>query len=573
MKRFIPSAFATLAMPFLAIAQSPVPASDEVEPQAPQAAVPAPETGVPSPPPVVPTVAPADQAPAAVPAVPGRREAPGTPGRLDRPERSGPPGTNRRPAESERPDTPGRSDATRPGPGVPKAPARSPSDAAPKGDPSANPKRSAPPRPSREMPSARPDETPDTPPATRGTPSARPSSPGTRPMPGKRPANPQERGVEPSVPPTAPVPGAPMPAEAAKPEAPSEPKSAGRPKGSERPGRSEGRGRPERPAAQKPPSQETAQILEDEPKRDRQADAAQARKIENPEDAKRLLLNILGGGAARADSDDRRGSNDRSDPRRRRDGSRSSYRPSFEEVGRTQQDRDRAVSSIVERFQGRPPQAAPSGGVYREQRIFESNDTRRRTRFYDGNRRVIRYSSRQEIPPIIIASQQLNRVQLLPHAQSSYRVMPPAPQQQERYYQNDIPPSYTTGDAYAVSYSVDPESAISTDAILFRQGSTDFADAYSYDLVIDMANAMKSPALSNDTFVIEGHASAEGDYGQNLQLSQERAERISRELVYHGVSAERLMPVGYGEAEAASPADANEADRRLDRRVVVFRMR
>ncbi|MEN3942145.1 OmpA family protein [Prosthecobacter sp. SYSU 5D2] len=325
-------------------------------------------------------------------------------------------------------------------------------------------------------------------------------------------------------------------------------------------------------------------MLEDEPKRDRQADAAQARKIENPEDAKRLLMNILGGSPARVDSNDRPGSNDRSgpnnrpgsndrsDPRRRSDGFRSGYRPSFEEVGRTQQDRDRTVSSIVERFQGRPPQAAPSGSVYREQRIFEANDTRRRTQFYEGNRRVIRYSSMQQIPPIIIASQQLNRVQLLPHAQNTYTVRPPAPQQ-EQYYQNDIPASYTTGDAYAVSYSVDPDSAISTDAILFRQGSTDFADAYSYDLVIDMANAMQSPALSNDTFVIEGHASAEGDYGQNLQLSQERAERISRELVHHGVSAERLMPVGYGEAEAAYPADANEGDRRLDRRVVVFRMR
>ena len=42
---------------------------------------------------------------------------------------------------------------------------------------------------------------------------------------------------------------------------------------------------------------------------------------------------------------------------------------------------------------------------------------------------------------------------------------------------------------------------------------------------------------------------------------------------YHGVSAERLMPVGYGEAEATYPADGNEADRSLDRRVVVFRMR
>ncbi|MFZ2277420.1 MAG: OmpA family protein, partial [Prosthecobacter sp.] len=346
------------------------------------------------------------------------------------------------------------------------------------------------------------------------------------------------------------------------PEAPGETKPAVRP---------EARERPERPAAQKPPSQETAKVLEDEPKRDRQADAAQARKIDNKEDAKRLLLNILGAGAAAVGVN----SNDRRDPdSRRRPGGPMpgyGYRPSVEEVGRTQQDRERTVSSIVERFQGRAPQAAPSGSLHRDQRIFQTTETQRHTRFYEGNRRVIRYSSMQEIPPVIVASQQLQRVQVLPQARSPYSLRPQAPQQ--GYYQNAIPPSYTTGDAYAVSYSVDPKSAISTDAILFRQGSTDFADAYSYDLVIDMANAMKAPALANDTFVIEGHASAEGDYGQNLQLSQERAERISRELVRHGVSAERLMPVGYGEAEAASPADAAEADRSLDRRVVVFRMR
>lgn len=46
-----------------------------------------------------------------------------------------------------------------------------------------------------------------------------------------------------------------------------------------------------------------------------------------------------------------------------------------------------------------------------------------------------------------------------------------------------------------------------------------------------------------------------------------RAATPPSSLLYHGVSAERLMPVGYGEA------DANEAGRRLDRRVVVFRMR
>ncbi|TDU63159.1 outer membrane protein OmpA-like peptidoglycan-associated protein [Prosthecobacter fusiformis] len=598
MKRFIPSAFATLAMPFLAMAQSPVPPPDEDKPRPAEAPAPAPKTVVPEAPPAVPADVTPDRAPAAVPPVPGRREKPAIPGQ-DRPERSGPPGTSRPGLpETERSGPPGTKRRTPPGTkeqtGAPDDRTPAPSRTAPEVNPSADPERTPP--PGREMPSARPAETPDTPP-TRDTPPSRPGTPGTRPVPGKKSTDPQERGVDPSVTP-APTPGATMPPVTSTPEAPSEPKSAGRPKGGEQPAqpeRPEGRGRPgqpedraipgrpgqpegreraerpERPAAQKPPTQETAKVLEDEPKRDRQADAAQARKIETPADAKRLLMNILGGGPARVDSNDRPGSNDRPDPRRRRDGSRPSYRPSFEEVGRTQQDRDRTVSSIVERFQGRAPQPAPSGSGYREQRIFETTETQRRTQFYDGNRRVIRYSSRQEIPPIIVASQQLNRVQLLPHAQSTYNVRPPAPQQE--YYQNDIPASYTTGDAYAVSYSVDPDSAISTDAILFRQGSTDFADAYSYDLVIDMANAMKSPALSSDTFVIEGHASAEGDYAQNLQLSQERAERISRELVYHGVSAERLMPVGYGEAEASSPADANESSRSLDRRVVVFRMR
>jgi outer membrane protein OmpA-like peptidoglycan-associated protein len=177
----------------------------------------------------------------------------------------------------------------------------------------------------------------------------------------------------------------------------------------------------------------------------------------------------------------------------------------------------------------------------------------------------------QEIPPIIVASQQLNRVQVVPLAQSAYTVRPQgAPQGQ---YLNEVPQAYTADNAYAVSYGVDPESAISTNDILFRQGSTDFADAYSYDIVIDVAEAMNADALLKETFVVEGHASAEGDYAQNLLLSQERAERISRELVRHGVSAERLMPVGYGETEAAHPANAGEGERRLDRRVMVFRMR
>ncbi|HYF36408.1 MAG TPA: OmpA family protein [Prosthecobacter sp.] len=682
MKPFIQLAFATLAMPLLAVAQTSAPPSDEEKPLVPKVPVPAPETVVPAVPPVLPGGAAPDQPPAAVPAVPAvteKRKAPG----LDRPA---PPGTQRPAAPgAKRRGPPGAKDQT----GAPTDPAPAPPSADPAATPSADPKRAMP-APGTERSSAEAPETPGTPPATRGkgkgraipgtppgtpsntdtppatpgtptattdtppatpgtsgTPETRgkgegrvkgrdvpgtppappgtidtpPATPGTTGMPpatpGTPPATPGTTGEPPATPgttstppagsgkgkgkeritpgkgrdlPGAPpvtpgttatppvtpgtsatppaTPGTPMPSVTTTPGAPGDPKAAERP---------EGRDRPERPAAQKPPSQETAKVLEDEPKRDRQADAAQARQIDNPEEAKRLLLNILGGAVGVGVGPNNRPSNVRPDDRRRGDGRRYGYRPSVEEVGRTQQDRERTVTTIVERFQGRDlrPQAVPSGRGYREERIFfDPVETQRRPQFYDGNRRVIRYSSMQEIPPVIIASQQLNRVELMPQARSPYQVRPPAPQQQQQArYQSEIPPSYTSGDAYAVSYKVDPDSAISTDAILFRQGSTDFADAYSYDLVIDMAEAMKAPALTKETFVIEGHASAEGDYAQNLQLSQERAERISRELVRHGVSAERLMPVGYGEAEAAYPADAAEAERRLDRRVVVFRMK
>uniref|UniRef100_UPI0037836F8E OmpA family protein n=1 Tax=Prosthecobacter sp. TaxID=1965333 RepID=UPI0037836F8E len=425
-----------------------------------------------------------------------------------------------------------------------------------------------PPVPAEKM--KRPSQRP-----TKGDVNAPPPAPPVIPAPGleKSPGVPEPRPVStPSMP--AQPPATPTPAVTPPPVVTADPKVGEPPV------------RPERPVAQKPPSVETAQVLEDQGKRDRKADAQQAEKIENKDDAKRLLMTILGVGAAPHDRSNQPRAGERPGPG---DRSRPGYRPPVEEVGRTQQDRQRNVGSMVQRFQGLAPQAAPPGSISRDPRSFDANqrqrsfDTiqpqrsyelsqgQRHTQFYEGNRRVVRYSSMQEIPPVIVASQRLNRVQVMPLSQSAYTARPQgAPQGQ---YYNEVPPSYTANNAYAVSYGVDPASAISRDDILFRQGSADFADAYSYDLVIDVAEALNAPALLKETFVIEGHASAEGDYGQNLLLSQERAERISRELVRHGVSPERLMPVGYGETEAAHPANAADSERRLDRRVMVFRMR
>ena len=579
MKRTIHLAFAALAFPLLAMAQSPdsppaAPAPGKEKPVIPGAPVPAPEAPpvvppkvppVPMPVPDLPAVPPVPMPVPSLPAVPpAPMPNPGLP----------PVPVTPAPAQPEKPDRP---NSKRPGnsgakgkadrPGMPV-----PVPAAPEADP----------KPQAEPPAPIPGmKAPTAPPAVTGgsivTPPTAPATPGTRPFPGKKPKDRKGRPFDPAQTPP-PGPATPPPAVTPAPAVPVEPKIV------------------ERPVAQKPPSKETTQVLEDQGKRDRKADAKQAEKIEDKEDAKRLLMTILGGGAIGAAINDRQ---DQARPGnrpgdrpgnfpgdrpgdRQGDRFRQGYRPSFEEVGRTQQDRERNVGLMVQRFQGRAPQIAPppAGNFQRDprnfeinptHRSFETNHSQRYTQFYEGNRRVIRYSSMQEIPPIIVASQQLNRVRVVPLAQSAYTVRPQGyPQGQ---YLNEVPQAYTDGNAYAVSYGVDPESAISTNDILFRQGSTDFADAYSYDLVIDVAEAMNTDALLKETFVVEGHASAEGDYAQNLLLSQERAERISRELVRHGVSAERLMPVGYGETEAAHPANAGESERRLDRRVMVFRMR
>ena len=316
-----------------------------------------------------------------------------------------------------------------------------------------------------------------------------------------------------------------------------------------------------RPTPPRPePTEATAEVLADRNTADRAATAEQARQIKNDDDAGTLIKSILGGAAAgaiagRIASSDR--NRDRNDDHRYRRGERLP----LEEVGRTQRDRDQSVDYFVRRFRGNAEvREAPH---YHDQHKHRS----RPPVYYQGNRRVVRYASREEIPPVLIGYDRLQRVELAPASRFGYD----APNR-DRVEINQAPVAYRNDNAYAVSYKVDPNSAVSRDDILFRQGQTAFADAYSYDLVIDLAEAMRSSALQNERFVIEGHASAEGDYSKNLRLSQDRAERIARDLVSYGVNPDRLVPVGYGEAEANYAADAPESQRRLDRRVMVFRL-
>lgn len=190
-------------------------------------------------------------------------------------------------------------------------------------------------------------------------------------------------------------------------------------------------------------------------------------------------------------------------------------------------------------------------------------------RYYHEGRRYVRFDSRNSIPAILLASAALERVRVQPaNRVDRFFVNGSNPEA----YANLLPPeNYRGDDAVVVSYPVSKSSMISSNDIIFAQGSTRFADSHSYDMVMALADAISNPTLKDARFVIEGHASAEGSYDNNMLLSQRRAEAIVRDMVREGIDPERLIPVGYGESEARHSADSPEHLRSLDRNVMVFR--
>ena len=149
-------------------------------------------------------------------------------------------------------------------------------------------------------------------------------------------------------------------------------------------------------------------------------------------------------------------------------------------------------------------------------------------RYYHNGRRYVHFNSRSAIPAVLLASAALDWVNVQPARQV------------DRYFYNDnrdvyadpLPPAaYRDDDAVVVSYPVNKDSMITSNDIIFEQGSIRFADQHSYDMVMALANAIDDPGLNDARFVVEGHASAEGDYDDNMRLSQRRAEAIVRDLV------------------------------------------
>ena len=122
------------------------------------------------------------------------------------------------------------------------------------------------------------------------------------------------------------------------------------------------------------------------------------------------------------------------------------------------------------------------------------------------------------------------------------------------------------------SYHVDHECQLCTNDIKFLKNSTLLADESSLRFLHNLAYALQDPALANQRFVVEGHASSEGSYSTNQILSQRRANAIFDFLVNRGVHPSRLLSVGHGEAQARYSSRSPEYLRAKDRRVMVFKL-
>ncbi len=117
-----------------------------------------------------------------------------------------------------------------------------------------------------------------------------------------------------------------------------------------------------------------------------------------------------------------------------------------------------------------------------------------------------------------------------------------------------------------------PDSAWADEAtgalkgILFDFNKATITKAESVAKLDQAASIIKG---STGKFLVTGYTDAKGAAAYNLKLSRERAASVVKALEARGVSADQLKSKGVGATEATVPASATDAERQVDRKVVV----
>lgn len=82
--------------------------------------------------------------------------------------------------------------------------------------------------------------------------------------------------------------------------------------------------------------------------------------------------------------------------------------------------------------------------------------------------------------------------------------------------------------------------------VFFENNSAELLPS-AQSALLRLALALRHPILINEHFLIAGHTSADGDYGHNIELSQDRAAAVRSWLVGYGeIASSRLVAHGFG---------------------------
>lgn len=106
-------------------------------------------------------------------------------------------------------------------------------------------------------------------------------------------------------------------------------------------------------------------------------------------------------------------------------------------------------------------------------------------------------------------------------------------------------------------------TVVNLKSVLFQMGTTQLLDESYNELNVVVDFLRTNPKVEIE---LEGHTDNRGDMKKNLELSQQRVDKIKSYLVSKGINARRIKGKGYGGSRPIATNNTEEA-RRLNRRV------
>ena len=105
------------------------------------------------------------------------------------------------------------------------------------------------------------------------------------------------------------------------------------------------------------------------------------------------------------------------------------------------------------------------------------------------------------------------------------------------------------------------------DRVFFSDTSAELGSRGRAALEAQAAWLVRHPSLS---VVVEGHADDSGGSDRNLELSQRRADAVSRKLIQMGVASERIRPIAYGRERLIAECTAADCAAQNRRAVTII---